>query len=317
MNMYSHKPVMLNEVLAYLDPKAGEIYVDGTFGGGSYSKAILEKADCKVIGIDRDPEACKRGQIFEEQYKNRFQMLEGCFGDLDQLLENAEIGQINGLVLDLGVSSFQIDDPNRGFSFRFDGPLDMRMGVGGIPASDIVNNRSVEDLRYILKTYGDERFAGKIANAIVKRRLSQKFETTKDLADLIRKIVPKSKDGLDPATRSFQALRIEANDELGEIHKILSCLEKRLAPNGRLVVVSFHSLEDTIIKAYLREKAGKMPNASRFAPSLDLPKSRASFTILTKQAIKPSLDEISSNSRSSSARLRAGMRNSEGGLSSC
>lgn len=317
MSDFSHISVMLNEVLDYLSPRENALYVDGTFGGGGYTKAILEASPCRVIGIDRDLDAVKRGKELEVKYPNRFQMWEGCFGDLDQLLTQNNISHIDGIVLDLGVSSYQIDDPLRGFSFRFDGPLDMRMGSGGRSASEIVNTYPQEDLKYILKTYGDERFAGKIAHAILKRRESRSFERTSDLAELIRKIVPKSKDGLDPATRSFQALRIEANDELGEIKRILSCLEARLAPNGRMVVVSFHSLEDGLIKHYLREKAGKAPKASRFTPPTASDLIKPSFSILTKQAVQPTDSEIKQNPRSSSARLRAGMRLLQEDLSKC
>ena len=308
MTQLGHFPVMLDEVIQYLNPQPGETYVDGTFGGGGYARAILEKADCKVIGIDRDPAAVLRGQEFKTQYKDRFQMLEGCFGDLEQLLDQANIDKVDGIVLDLGVSSFQIDDPARGFSFRFNGPLDMRMGNSGISAKDLVNSASVEELKFILKTYGDERFAGRIASEIVKRRVITPFETTNDLASVIRRLVPKSKDGLDPATRSFQAIRIVVNNELDEITKVLVAAEKRLAPNGRLVVVSFHSLEDGLVKHYLKTKSGNIPNVSRFTPILNQEKAESTFKVLTKQAVKPTFAEIKTNSRSSSARLRAGMR---------
>lgn len=323
MTELSHLSVMLNEVVQYLDPRAGEVYVDGTFGGGGYARAILEKADCKVIGIDRDPDAVLRAQEFKQKYKDRFQMLEGCFGDLETLLDQAHIDKVDGIVLDLGVSSFQIDDPTRGFSFRFNGPLDMRMGNSGISAKDLVNSASVEELKFILKTYGDERFAGRIASEIVKRRVATPFETTNDLASVIRRLVPKSKDGLDPATRSFQAIRIVVNNELDEINKVLMAAEKRLAPNGRLVVVSFHSLEDGLVKHFLKTKSGNIPNVSRFVPVLKQVKAESTFKVLTKQAVKPTEAEIKANTRSSSARLRAGMRTDafaselKGDLSKC
>lgn len=302
----SHIPVLLNEVVEALNPQKGETYVDGTFGGGGYTTAILENADCVVIGTDRDPDAVKRGQALKKKYP-QLQVIESCFSELPQRLPPETKGKLHGFVFDLGVSSFQIDEAERGFSFRFDGPLDMRMGQEGTSAADLVNTLPEQDLANLIYHYGDEKFSRKIARAVVKRRDEQPFTRTTELADVVRKIVPKSKDGLDPATRTFQALRIAVNQEIEELNAALICAEHFLAPGGRLVVVSFHSLEDRVVKNFMRERSGNMPNVSRFSPTTHK-KAASSFNMTSKKAIKPSDAELKYNPRASSARLRAAIR---------
>lgn len=291
-----------------MHPKDGGVYVDGTFGAGGYSAAILDAADCVVVAIDRDPDAADRAAALQEKYGDRLVFLSGCFGDVDDLLADAGIGAVDGFVLDLGVSSFQIDQPERGFSFRFDGPLDMRMGGGGQTAADLVNTCEEQELANIIYLYGDERRSRQIAKRIVEVRAEKPFETTNELADLVREVVPKShKDKIDPATRTFQALRIAVNDELGELERALVAAEKILKPGGRLVVVSFHSLEDGMVKKVLREKSGSVARGSRYLPE-QAPADDVVFDLPQKKAIKPSDKETAENARSRSARLRWAIR---------
>lgn len=295
---------MLPEVLESIYPKDGGVYVDGTFGAGGYSSAILDAADCTVIAIDRDPDAKKRAAPMMAKYGDRLIFLCGCFGDVQALLRQTPYSGVDGFVLDLGVSSFQIDEADRGFSFRFDGPLDMRMSGAGQSAADIVNEYEERELANIIYMYGDERRSRQIAKRIVERRAEKKFETTFDLADLVRDVVPKShKDKIDPATRTFQALRIAVNDELGELENALNAAENILNPDGRFVVVSFHSLEDRMVKDFLREKSGAAARGSRYMPESQLGATPA-FNLIDKKALKPSEKELSENVRSRSARLR-------------
>ncbi len=312
MPQTGHNPVMLSEVLAHITPKDGEIYVDGTFGAGGYTSAILEAADCRVIAIDRDEDAAPRAQKLKEKYGDRLIFIHGEFGDVEALIKKAGFEQVNGFVLDLGVSSFQLDQAERGFSFRFDGPLDMRMDVSkGETAADIVNTYAEEKLANLIYEFGEERLSRRIAKKIVERSYAQKFTTTFDLAELVRSCVPKSgKDKIDPATRTFQALRIAVNDELGELDRALEAAENILAPEGRLVVVSFHSLEDRRVKQALRKKSGMQVNASRHLPHIpgDNEHAEAVLKLLTKKAIEASAEETQSNPRSRSAKLRAAVR---------
>ena len=308
----SHAPVMLNEVLDALQPTGGEVYVDGTFGAGGYTKAILDKANCKVVAIDRDVGAIERAQTLKAQYGDRLIFIHGRFGDVENLLKSAGFEKVDGFVLDLGVSSMQIDQAERGFSFRFDGPLDMRMDVSqGPTAADIVNRMDETALANLIYEFGEERKSRRIAKKIVERRKGQPFTTTSDLANVVRSCVPKSKkDGIDPATRTFQALRIAVNDELGELDAALKASAHILNPKGRMVVVSFHSLEDSRVKNYLRGQSGEAPQGSRHVPQA---KAAAKiFDLISRKAIAPSDEETRSNSRARSAKLRAAIRTEEG-----
>jgi 16S rRNA (cytosine1402-N4)-methyltransferase len=308
---YTHTPVLLREALDALGPRDGAIYVDGTFGAGGYSTAILEAADCQVFGIDRDPMALKAGKELAKRFPDRLCVLGGCYGDMVNLLAKRGIYKVDGVALDIGVSSMQIDDAERGFSFRANGPLDMRMGMqADATAADVVNTMNEDDLTHIIYAYGDERASRRIAAAIVKDRVHEPFTTTRQLAGLVRRIVKKSKDGVDPATRTFQALRIYVNDELGELSRGLTAAEKLLSPCGRLAVVSFHSLEDRKVKKFLHSRSGQGPRQSRHLPEAAISELPPSFSLLKRGIIKPRKEEIEINPRARSARLRAAERNS-------
>ncbi|MEZ5918658.1 MAG: 16S rRNA (cytosine(1402)-N(4))-methyltransferase RsmH [Alphaproteobacteria bacterium] len=304
----THYPVMLPEVLSALAPRDGAVYVDGTFGAGGYSAAILEAAQCTLVAIDRDPDAEARAEALKARYGERFIFLRGCFGDVEALLRGAGFKAVDGFVLDLGVSSFQLDEARRGFSFRFDGALDMRMDCAqGETAADIVNHMDEKELADLIYRYGEERCSRRIARRIVEKRCDEQIVTTGALADIVRGAVPRSKDGIDPATRTFQALRIAVNDELGELEQALEATGRILNSGGRMVVVSFHSLEDTIVKRDFREKAGQGGGVSRHLPDTGVHESAlpSAFKLLTRKAVKPSEQEIRENARSRSARLRA------------
>jgi len=302
-----HIPVMLQEVIDALAPREGGIYIDGTFGRGGYSRAILNAGVGRVIGIDRDPDAIASGQDMARDFAPRLQLLHGAFGDMRALLGGEHAASIDGITFDLGVSSPQLDQADRGFSFQEDGPLDMRMSREGRTAADIVNTTSEKELAHIIYTYGDERFSRRVAKRIVEARAMAPIARTAQLASLIREVVPRSKDGVDPATRSFQALRIAVNDELGELERGLEAAEYYLKPGGRLAIVSFHSLEDRCVKEFLRNRSDSAPRASRHAPSTDIPV-KASFCLLTRKPQVPSATEIEANPRSRSARLRSAER---------
>ena len=303
--MSGHIPVMLREVLAQLAPRDDATYLDGTFGGGGYATAILDAAHCSLWGIDRDPDAIARGTAIAERFPGRLHLIHGKFGDMLALLADKGVGSLDGIVLDLGISSFQIDDPARGFSFRGDGPLDMRMGKNGTSAADLVNTLLEGALADVLFELGEERASRRVARAIVTARAEAPIETTARLVEIIRSVLPPDRSGNNPATRSFQALRIKVNDELGEVERALSQAADMLAPGGRLVVVSFHSLEDRLVKQFMTGLAGRAPGLSRHDPRGLAERPAARFRLLTNKALRPRDDETDANPRARSARLRA------------
>lgn len=301
-----HVPVLLAEVLEILKPRDGARYIDGTFGGGGYSRALLDAASCHVLGIDRDPDAIARGQAMAASYSGRLSLMQGEFSNMEALLENAGEKSSDGVLLDLGVSSFQFDQPDRGFSFREDGPLDMRMSKSGTTAADIVNTVDEKALADIIFKYGEERNSRRIARAIVAAR---PIERTAALAEIVSAAYgpAAARFPIHPATRTFQALRIYVNDELGELERGLEAAERVLNAGGRLVVVAFHSLEDRIVKRFLTERSAAAPRASRHAPERRSPHAQ-SFHLLTARPVVPRPAEIERNPRSRSARLRAAER---------
>ncbi|UTW56403.1 16S rRNA (cytosine(1402)-N(4))-methyltransferase RsmH [Kordiimonas sp. SCSIO 12610] len=312
-NTSKHIPVLLNEVVMAMSPKDGEVYVDGTFGAGGYTRAVLMAANCTVIAIDRDPDAIKRAEALKDEFGDRFIILEGCFGDMERLLAEAGISQVDGIMLDIGVSSFQLDEAERGFSFQKDGPLDMTMTQSGENAADVVNAYPEAEIADIIYKYGDEPKSRHIARAIVERRAEKPFERTLELADLIENVVgrPRPKKGkkvTHPATKSFQALRVFVNDELGELERALGSSERLLCTGGRLVVVSFHSLEDGMVKQFMAEKSGRVAGGSRHAPIQLESAAPSTFMLKKKSAIKPSKEEMERNIRARSSRLRLAVR---------
>jgi 16S rRNA (cytosine1402-N4)-methyltransferase len=302
-----HVPVLLDAVLAALMPRHDATYVDGTFGGGGYSAGLLAAARCRVLGIDRDPEAIRRGAVLAAGHPGRLSLIEGRFSDMERLVRAATQDPIAGVALDLGVSSQQLDSAERGFSFRLDGPLDMRMGQDGTSAADLVSGLEEGALAELIRNFGEERYARRVARAIVAARRRTPIDRTGELADIVRGAIPHREPGLDPATRTFQALRIAVNDELGELDRGLAAAERLLMPGGRIAVVAFHSLEDARVKAFLRRRSGTMAGSSRHLPPAagTLP---PTFTLLTRRPIRPSADEIARNPRARSARLRAAER---------
>lgn len=302
MSEFEHISVMREEVVEYMSPKDGEVYIDGTLGGAGYSLALLGKADCKVYGIDRDEVAIEHAQSLH----NNLKPVRGSFGNVAELIPE----KVDGFMLDLGVSSVQIDTPERGFSFRHDGPLDMRMNKDqDVTAAMIVNSYDEKSLADLIYKYGEERKSRYVAAAIVKARTEKQIETTLELAEIIRDVVYKSpKDKQDPATRTFQALRIAVNDELGELERALEASIYILKPGGRLVVVSFHSLEDSIVKAFIREKSGALPGSSRHVPLAINENHKPLFEQITRKAVFPTEEEIQNNPRARSAKLRCAVR---------
>lgn len=303
-----HVPVLLNEVLHALSPRDGGIYVDGTFGAGGYARAILGAADCTVWGIDRDPNVIAKAKDMETEFGGRLKVVQGRFGDMAELLGSHGVAQVDGVALDLGVSSMQIDQAERGFSFQKDGPLDMRMEQSGDSAADVVNTFGEEELANIIYQYGEERKSRWVAHAIVEARAEKPITRTRQLAEIVRRVVKKSKDGIDPSTRTFQGLRIYVNDELGEVDRGLAGAEQLLAPGGRLAVVSFHSLEDKRVKAFLNERSGNLPNPSRHLPDVGTRGPAPSFALVKKGTIKPGPDECKANPRARSSRMRVAER---------
>ena len=298
-----HYPVMLPEVLSALSPQAGETYVDGTFGNGGYSEAFLRAAQCHVIGLDRDPNVAPRAVEFGINYQTRFRLIETPFSKMD----GVGIAQVDAVILDIGVSSMQLDQAERGFSFMRAGPLDMRMGADGPTAADAIKSLPHSDLIRVFQVYGEERRARRAADFIIRARDVGDIVTTDALADLIEKALGRTGKN-HPATRVFQALRIYINDELGELYRGLCAAEKILAPGGRLIVVTFHSLEDRIVKSFLRRRSGEITGGSRYAPEVKHDGPVASFAQGKRSVIKPSKSEVSENPRSRSAKLRFAIR---------
>ncbi|MDR3450622.1 MAG: 16S rRNA (cytosine(1402)-N(4))-methyltransferase RsmH [Alphaproteobacteria bacterium] len=302
----SHVPVMLHEVIAALAPHKDGVYIDGTFGRGGYTRALLAVPGTQVFAIDRDPDAIAAGQKMAAEFSPRLTLLQGPFGAMDVLLAGKP--QVDGIALDLGVSSPQFDDAARGFSFSADGPLDMRMSKNGPSAADIVNDTPEEELADIIYTLGEERFSRRVAHYILEARAKEPITRTSQLAAIVRRAVPRSSDGIDPATRTFQALRIHVNDEMGELSRALAAAEILLKPQGRLAVVSFHSLEDRVVKEFLRRRSGMAASVSRHLPANDHNAPAASFTILTKKPQVPGKEESATNPRARSAKLRIAER---------
>lgn len=292
-----HYPVMLPEVLAALNPQDEHVIVDGTFGGGSYSRAILESANCKVIGLDRDKSAIERGNEIAKNYDGRLSLIQTQFGEI----ANLGLGEIDAVVLDIGVSSYQIDQAERGFSFTKDGPLDMRMGDGET-AAEVLATRTEAEIAKIFWDYGEEKNSRRIARAIVNDRDEKPFVSTLQLAGLCERVYGHKKEKIHPATRVFQALRIYVNDELGELERALDGAFQILKPNGRIVIVTFHSLEDRIVKNFFNERA-KISQGSRFAPVLE--QAKPTLELLYRKPVIASDKEINENPRSRSAKLRA------------
>lgn len=297
-NYQKHFPVMLPEVLKYLSPQDGEVYVDATFGNGGYSEAILNAADCKVIALDRDPGVAARANELQSLYPGRFEFRAGRFGRFAELVPET----VNGAVFDIGVSSMQLDEAARGFSFAKEAALDMRMSQSGTSAADLVNTLPEAELADLIYNYGEERKSRQIARRIVEFRKNAPISTTKELAEIIYGAVHRTPGGIDPATRTFQALRIAVNDELGELKSGLEGATRRLAGGGRLAVVNFHSLEDRIVKTFFKKNTGKTRHISRYRKE-EQPDDGAIFAECSK-AITPSEEELKLNARSRSAKLR-------------
>jgi 16S rRNA (cytosine1402-N4)-methyltransferase len=301
-----HVPVMLAEVIAALAPKPGETILDGTFGAGGYTKAILATG-ANVVALDRDPTAIAAGQAAVEAANGRLGLIETAFSRLDEAAASVDRPNVDGVVLDIGVSSMQLDRAERGFSFRNDGPLDMRMAIDGPSAADVVNELDEKSLAKVLWVYGDEKRSREIARAIVASRARSPITRTGVLADLIDKTIGRpGRDPIHPATRSFQALRIFVNRELDELADALAAAERALAEGGRLVIVAFHSLEDRIVKRFLADRTRERAGGSRHAAAVRVPD--PTFHLTVKGALEASDQEIASNPRARSAKLRAAVR---------
>jgi 16S rRNA (cytosine1402-N4)-methyltransferase len=300
-----HIPVLGREAVEMLAPRDGGIYVDATFGAGGYSRAILDSADTRVIGIDRDRTAVAGGFDLVDRSNGRLTLVEDKFSNLAEVCAGEGTSHVDGVVMDVGVSSMQLDEAGRGFSFRLDGPLDMRMGHDGPTAADVVAKASEADLANIIYIFGEERHSRAVARAIVAARKEAPIVSTRGLVEIISKVVWAKPGEIHPATRTFQGLRIFVNEELDELHLALSAAERVLKPGGRLVVVSFHSLEDRIVKNFFSER-GKAGGGSRHLP--ELAQAPPSFSILTKRPVIAGEDEIAANPRARSAKLRAAER---------
>lgn len=308
---FDHIPVLLSEVCELVAPAAGELIVDATFGAGGYSRAFLELAECSVIAFDRDPSARAAAEALSRAFPERFQLVSAPFAELDQHISQP----VDAVVFDIGVSSMQLNDPARGFSFMNPGPLDMRMFAAhgaqpedGPDAARLVNMLNEGDLADLIFRLGEERRARQIARAIVRERGGAPITTTTQLADLVARVYGRPpRDGHHPATRTFQALRIAVNDELMQLAKGLYAAEALLRPGGRLVVVTFHSLEDRIAKRFLALRAGRTPGASRHQPEL-IEFAQPTFRIVNHRPLAPGNEEVARNPRARSAKLRWAIR---------
>jgi 16S rRNA (cytosine1402-N4)-methyltransferase len=297
-----HIPVLLDAVLDAIAPCDDATYIDATFGAGGYSEAILGAARCRVFGIDRDPDAVARGQKLVAKHGGRLTLIAGPFGDMERLIGPLAPGPIAGIAFDLGVSSMQLDKSGRGFSFRQDGPLDMRMSRDGESAADLLARLSERELADLIRRLGEERFAGRVARNIHAAQQRRPLATTGELAEIVRAAISRHEPGLDPATRTFQALRIAVNDELGELDRGLAAAERLLMPGGRLAVVSFHSLEDARVKTFLRSRSEEARVSRHLPPPPGRP--APSFLVQARRPVRPGAAEIARNPRARSARLR-------------
>jgi 16S rRNA (cytosine1402-N4)-methyltransferase len=302
-----HVPVLVREVIDALRPRPGGSYCDGTFGAGGYTRAILEAApDSRVVALDRDPSAIAGGYGLVEAMAGRLTLVQSRFGELDEVARAHGFTPLDGVVLDIGVSSMQLDDAERGFSFRQDGPLDMRMESAGESAADLVNTLTEGALADVIYEYGEERRSRAVARAIVAARREAPITTTKRLADIVASVVRSAPGDIHPATRTFQALRIAVNDELGELESALEAAERALATGGRLVVVTFHSLEDRIVKRFLAERSGREAAPSRHAPATA--GLAPTFQLVGRKPVVAGEEELRANPRARSAKLRAAIR---------
>lgn len=303
--MSAHEPVLRDEVMAALRPGAGRSFIDGTFGAGGYTRALLRAGSIRVFAIDRDPEAVRAGAVLARD-DDRLVLVQGRFGEMDRLARAHGLDAVDGVALDLGISSDQLTgQARRGFSFRLDGPLDMRMEMTGASAADLVNGATEQQLADIIFRYGEERRSRRVARAIVRARTEHPITTTVRLAEIVRGALPPG-GKIDPATRVFQAIRIKVNDELGELDRGLAAAERILAPGGRLAVVAFHSLEDRAVKRFLAARTG--PGISRHSPGAAGPRPVPTFVPVGRRTIRPGSAELARNPRSRSARLRVAER---------
>jgi 16S rRNA (cytosine1402-N4)-methyltransferase len=300
-----HIPVLARPVIDLLAPHDGGVYLDGTFGAGGHTRLILAAADCRVIALDRDQSAVALSADLVASSNGRLVVMQERFSALETAMHANAVAHLDGILLDLGVSSMQLDQAERGFSFRHDGPLDMRMGADGPSAADLVARASERDLSTIIATLGEERFARSVARAIVRAREAQPIVTTRALADIVAQVVRSKPGDIHPATRTFQALRMFVNDELGELVRALQAAERALAPDGRLAVISFHSLEDRIVKQFFAQRS-KAPSVSRHQPAVEA--AAPSFKPVTSKAVVATAAEIAENPRARSAKLRVAAR---------
>lgn len=304
----SHTSVLLTEVLENLKPKDGETYLDGTFGAGGYSRAILESAQCKLYAIDRDENAKKFADKLSEKFGDRFVFLAGKFSESEELLKEQNVTKLDGMVFDIGVSSMQLDCKDRGFSFDSEAKLDMRMDQKSFPSAyEIVNEASEKELAQIIKEFGDEPKARQIAKRIIAARAAKPITSCRDLAEIVRSLYP-GYSKTDAATRTFQAFRIAVNQELDELKSALAASVTLLKKGGRLVVVSFHSLEDAIVKNFLKEESGLSQTFSRYQPIISPKESPKNFQIITKSAVSPTEEEVAANPRARSAKMRVAVK---------